>query len=189
MTMASDREEQLLKDMRASFEASLPHRLSRVSRVQLQNIIPAHWFAAAASECAGMYIAGFFYGAISIAQAYVEALTRFLAEHHRTRTQNDPPKRCHYLNREGLLSDTALAAALAILSERNDFHHLNKSVEQEYKKLESRAADCINQLHTIESEVFAYSFGPEPGKVALEKPDYWPSGGEGLAQVNLRQLW
>ena len=187
--MADEHTEQLLKDMRASFEASLPQKLSRASRVKLQNIIPAHWFATAASECAGMYIAGFFYGAISVAQAYVEALTRFLAEHHHTRIPGDPAERCRYLNNERLLSDQALTAALAILSDRNDFHHLNKSVEQEHEKLEARAADCINQLHTIESDVFAYSFGPEPGKVALKKPDYWPSGGPGLAQVNLRQLW
>ncbi len=175
--------------MRASFEASLPYRVGRASRVKLQNIIPAHWFAAAASECAGMYIAGFFYGAISIAQAYVEALTRYLAEHHHTRIPNDPSKRCRYLHREKLLSQESLNAALAIMSDRNDFHHLNKSVEQEYEKLEARAADCINHLHTIESEVFTYTFGPEPGKVSLKKPDYWPSGGPGLAQVNLRQLW
>ena len=86
------------KDMRAHFEASLPHRIERASRVKLQNIIPAQWFAAAASECAGMYIAGFFYGAISVAQAYVEALSRFLAEHHSVRVGNDVPERCQRLN-------------------------------------------------------------------------------------------
>jgi hypothetical protein len=187
--MATERDEQLMNDMRASFEASLPHRLTRAVRVQLQNIIPAHWFAAAASECAGMYVSGFFYGAISIAQAYVEALTRFLADHHRTKVQSDPAERCRYLNREGLLTEQAMTAALAILSDRNDFHHLNRSVEQDYEKLQARAADCVNQLHTIESQVFEYSFGPEPGKLALKKPEYWPSGGPGLAQVNLRQLW
>jgi len=187
--MNDEEEKQLVNDMRASFEASLPYRVSRASRVKLQNIIPAHWFAAAASECAGMYIAGFFYGAISIAHAYVEAITRYLAEHHHTRIPNDPSERCRYLHREKLLSQKSLNAALGILSDRNDFHHLNKSVEQEYEKLEARAADCINHLHTIESEVFAYSFGPEPGKASLKKPDYWPSGGPSLAQVNLRQLW
>jgi len=187
--MSGEHNEGLLKDMRGSFEASLPQRLARASRVKLQNIIPAHWFASAASECAGMYIAGYFYGAISVAQAYVEALTRFLAEHNRTRMPSDPVERCRYLHREGFLLDRSLSAALAILSDRNDFHHLNKSVEQDFEKLEARAAECINELHAIESEVFAFSFGPEPGKVALKKPDYWPSGGPALAQVNLRQLW
>ena len=187
--MTNEHEEQLQNEMRSSFEASLPYRLTRASRVQLQKIIPANWFATAASECAGMYIAGFFYGAISIAQAYIEALSRFLVEHHHTRIQSAPLERCRYLYREGLLSEQALKAALAIMSDRNDFHHLNKSVEQEYEKLEARAADCINQLHIIESEVFAYSFGPEPGKISFQNPDYWPSNGPGLSQVNLRKLW
>lgn len=187
--MASDQHEKVMDDMRASLEASMPNRVRRMDHVKLQHIIPAHWFSAAASECAGMYIAGFFYGAICVAQAYVEALTRFLAEHHRTRKPSDPSERARYLNREGFLSDQALAGALAILSDRNDFHHLNKAVEQDYEKLEARAADCINQLHAIESEVFAYSFGDEPGALALSKPEYWPKGVPGLAQVNLRQLW
>jgi hypothetical protein len=177
------------RDMRASFEASLPHRLRRASRVKLQQFIPSHWFAAAASECAGMYMAGFFYGAISVAQAYVEALSRFLAEHHRVRMSNDVEGRLRRLHREGLLSDQALDAAVAVLSERNDFHHLNKEVLQEYQRLETRAEECINCLHKIESEVFAYSFSDEPGKLALKKPEYWPSDRPGLARVGIRQLW
>jgi hypothetical protein len=178
-----------LQQMRASFEAGLPNRVRRASLVKLQNIIPAHWFAAAASECVGMYIAGYFYGAISIAQAYVEALSCFLAKHHKVRVKNDPGERCRRLQSEKLISVQACDAALAILNGRNHFHHLNRQVEQEYQKLETRAKECINHLHTIESEVFAYSFGDEPGKVILKKPEYWPLDRPGLAQVNLRQLW
>lgn len=179
----------LEKDMRASFEASLPHRLDRASRVKLQNFIPAHWFATAASECVGMYIAGFFYGAISVAQAYVEALSRFLAEHHRVRVLKDVKERCRRLHREGFLSAQGLDATLAIVEGRNDFHHLNREVEQDYQKLQARAEQCINDLHKIESEVFAYSFSDKPGKVALKNPEYWPKGGPALARVGIRQLW
>lgn len=179
----------LERDMRASFEASLPHRLRRASRVKLQHFIPAHWFATAASECAGMYIAGFFYGAISVAQAYVEALSRFLAEHHGVRVAKDVEERLRRLYGQGLLSDQALDAAVTILNGRNDFHHLNKGVLQEYQQLESRAEQCINYLHMIESEVFACSFSDEPGKLALKKPEYWPSDPPGLARVGIRQLW
>ena len=179
----------LERDMRASFEANLPHRLRRASRVQLQHFIPAHWFAAAASECAGMYIAGFFYGAISVAQAYVEALSRFLAEHHRVRTLNDVRERCRRLHRQGFLSEQALDAAVAILEGRNDFHHLNKQVPEGYQDLETRAEQCVNHLHIVESEVFAYSFGDEPGKLTLRMPEYWPSGGPGSARVGIRQPW
>lgn len=175
--------------MRAHFEASLPQRIERASRVKLQNIIPAQWFAAAASECAGMYIAGFFYGAISVAQAYVEALSRFLAKHHKVRIGNDVPERCQRLNREGFLSQSALEAVTDIYDGRNDFHHLNREVPQEFEKLQFRAESCMNSLHVIESEVFAYSFGDTPGKVTLHKPEYWPSEGADMAKVSLRQLW
>lgn len=182
---ASDR---LMTDMRTSFEAGLSDRASRASRVKLQHFIPAHWFAAAASECASMYIAGFFYGSISVAQAYVEALSRFLTEVRRVRVANDAAERWRRLNRESVVSAAACDAAIAVLADRNDFHHLNKQVEQQYAKLEARAEECVNHLNTIESEVFAYSF-EQPGQVSLRTPEYWPSGGEGLAQVNLRQLW
>lgn len=178
----------LAKEMRAHFEAELPHRVSRASRIELQHFIPAHWFSAAASECASMYIAGFFYGAISVAQAYVEALSKFLAETRHVRVSNDPAEGWRRLLREGIISSTVCKAALSVLSDRNDFHHLNKQVEKDFLKLESRAQACVNALHTIESEVFAYSFD-EAGKVTLDTLEYWPSGGEGLAQVNLRQLW
>jgi hypothetical protein len=175
--------------MRSSFEASLPHRLRRASRVKLQDLIPAHWFAAAASECAGMYIAGFFYGAISVAQAYVEALSRFLAKHHRVRVSNDVKERCRRLHRQGFLSNQAFDAAVAILERRNDFHHLNEEVPQSHQDLETRAEQCVNHLNVIESDVFAYSFSDEPGKVTLKMPEYWPLTGPKSAQVSLRQLW
>lgn len=175
--------------MRASFDASPSHRVERASRVKLQNIIPAHWFSTAASECAGMYIAGYFYGAISVAQAYIEALSKFLAEHHYVRLAKDTEERCRRLHKKGFLSQTALEAALAVLDRRNDFHHLNRDVPQEYDQLQLRAEQCINHLHTIESEVYAYSFSNQPGNVALKNPEYWPSHEAGMAQVPLRQLW
>lgn len=176
--------------MRSRFDASLPDRLRRAEGVQLQQFIPAHWFAQAASECAGMYIAGFFYGAISVAQAYVEALSKYLAEHHTVRIGKDTSERCRRLNSKGIISERTLQAALAILDDRNDFHHLNKEVEQDFQKLAARAEHCINHIHTLESEIFAFSFSEDsPGSVVLEKPDYWPSEGPALTRVYLRSLW
>jgi hypothetical protein len=186
---APNQEEWNIKHMRGRFEAELPQRLRRASAVKLQQIIPAHWFAAAASECAGMYVAGFFYGAISVAQAYVEALSQYLAEHHHVPVRKDPGERCRRLHHKNIISVPALDAALTIIDDRNDFHHLNKDVEQDFQKLEARAEQCVNLIHILESEVFAYSFtDDDPGKVEFANPEYWPSGGPGLAQVHLRQL-
>ncbi len=137
-----------------------------------------------------MYIAGFFYGAISMTQAYVDALSKYLVEHHKIRVGKDIAERCRRLRDRDVLSDPAFVAATKILNDRNDFHHLNKDIEQDFRKLEERAAECINLLHLLESEVFAYSFAAEtPGQVVLSKPEYWPSPAHGLTHIHLRQLW
>jgi hypothetical protein len=120
--------ERLEGEMHAKFKAELPYRVDRASRIELQNFIPAHWFAAAASECASMYIAGSFYGAISVAQAYVEALSLFLVETHSVRAGKDCVTRCRRLHREKVISAAVCEAAVSILSGRNDFHHLNKQM-------------------------------------------------------------
>ena len=185
---SSERDQVREKEMRANFDATLPYRLERAARVNLQSIFPAHWFAAAASECAGMYIAGFFYGAISVAQAYIEALSKFLAEHHRVPARKDSEERCRRLQKAGIISKAAMTAAVAVLDSRNAFHHLYSDVPQQYNELKARAEQCINHLHTIESEVFAYSI-EVPGQMTLHKPEYWPSTGPGFAQGRIRQLW
>jgi hypothetical protein len=181
-------QEQLAKHMRSSFEAGLSQRLSRSVRVNLQNIIPSHWFSAAASECQSMFIAGHFYGTISIAQAYVESLSKYLCETYGIRgNPNDPAKRWEKLLAEKIVGPPAQDAALAVLSDRNDFHHLNKEVEQDYQKLEQRAEECVNLLHTIESDVFAHSF--HAGSIVPKHSERWPNAGDGLARANLRQKW
>ena len=157
---------------RNSFEAGLEQRLGRASRVRLQSVIPTHWFSTAGSECARMYVAGFFYGAISVSQAYVEAVAKFLAEKHGL-LQSKTEAIWNALCDRELVSVECRDAALLVLSERNDFHHLNKTVPQRHSKLEARAEDCINQLHAIDTDVFAYSI--TNGEVAVKNPDYWPA--------------
>ena len=175
------------KMMRASFEAGLSRRVERASRVKLQNIIPAHWFAAAASECASMYIAGFFYGAISVAQAYVEALSLYLAEIHKISVSRVVTDRWQKLYKSNVVSCAARDAAISVFAKRNDFHHLNKQVEQNFQKLEQCAEGCVNHLYAIESEVFACSV--DEGEITPRKPEYWPGGDPGLVRTNLRNLW
>lgn len=179
----------IAKSMRASFEASLPQRVDRASRLKLHNLIPAHWFAGAASECQRMYVAGYFYGAISAAQASVEALSLFLRDLCKIRgAPKDAEVRWQKLHRAKIVSDEVLAAALSVLSDRNDYHHLNRSVEQDFSSLELRAEECMNHLHTIEAEIFAFSV-TVPGQITPQHPDRWPDAGDGLSRVFLRQRW
>jgi hypothetical protein len=177
--------EQLQSMMRASFEANLATRVRRASAVRLQTVIPTHWFSAAASECAVMFISGHFYGAISVSQAYVEALGKYLAEKHQVLPRKPKPLWIE-LQRLGIVSADCLAAALSIYAERHHFHHLNKEVRQDHSELQRLAEACINNLHTVESEIFAYSI--EAGVVGVANPDYWPSLEGGLTSVYVRNL-
>ena len=55
--------------------------------------------------------------------------------------------------------------------DRNDFHHLNDNVEQDHQKLEARAAECVEGLYTIESEIFAFEHAQ--GRTVLKQGQYW----------------
>ena len=133
-------------------------------------------------------ISGYFYGAISVSQAYVESLSKFLCETYGVSgNPNDPGRRWERLLAERIVGTAVRDAALALLSDRNDLHHLNKQVEQDHLKLEKRAEDCVNLLHTIESEVFAHSF--DAGKIVPKHRERWPDAGDSLTRANLRQKW
>jgi hypothetical protein len=172
--------------LRRQFEEGLR---SRAPRVRFQHIIPAHWFADAASECFQMYVAGCFYGAISLAQAYVEALGKFLADCRRVPgARNSPDELWSKLLKERIVGESVSEAAKAIYRTRDHFPHLNRQVETDRGNLEALALDCINNLYLIESEVFSYRF--ENGKTALGRPEYWRDAADdpNSTVVRLRNL-
>lgn len=184
--MASN-ETYLRENIVESFNASLDERVRRAEQVELAHIIPLHWFSSAASECVSMFVAGHFYGCISVSQAYVEALSKFLLTHHGKKVVKDIPLRWDRLCEFGIITEAAKSAAKDIYSDRNDFHHLNAQVEQDYSTLEYRAAACINDINTIEKEVFDVTF--LAGKIVPAKPEYWPVRDSEHVLVNLRQRW
>jgi hypothetical protein len=57
--------------------------------------------------------------------------------------------------------------------DRNDYHHLNASIETDFEKLEVRAGECVQSLFAIQIEVFAFSVG-EGGTMVVANPQYWP---------------
>ncbi len=181
--------QEMAAKMRAAFEAELPMRMKRASDIKLHPIIPAHWFAAAAAECAEMYVAGSFYGAISLAQAYVEALADFLRTCHSTALKfpNDRVGHTWRALCEGeIISSACRDAALRVFEARNKFHHLKKDVEQDYTQLWHLAAECLNLLHTIDAEIFAFTF--DEGCIVPSNPEYWRDLEAGTTLVSLRQI-
>ncbi|MGD9878574.1 MAG: hypothetical protein AB7U95_00410 [Reyranella sp.] len=184
-TITSDSSREQL--MKAAFEARLPARVDRASRVGLQHFIPDHWFSAAASECGRMFVDGYFYGTISVAQAYGEALSKFLCQIHRIRVPKSVEQRFQRLAENKIISDKVLQSLSAIRENRHEFHHLNADVPADASALEQRAEDCINHLFTIESEVFAYTM-VSPGTLAPIHPEYWPGETPNTVRVHLRNL-
>ena len=183
-------ESEIRTAMRASFEASLDRRVDRAASIPLQNFIPSHWFSAAASECAQMYVSGFFYGCISISQAYVEALSQFLAKHHGIRQTKAVNIRWQRLRDSRHVPEVVRDAAQIVYSDRNNFHHLNAGVVQDYELLQVRAGDCIKNLHIIESSIFGYSVSADqPGQLVLDNPSYWPAESPEHVRAFIRQLW
>lgn len=180
--------ESLKRSIRASFEAGLPQAALRASKVHFQNVIPGHWFSAAASECMKMYVDGHFYGAISISQAYIEALGKFLSECHGAEPTKNVGLMWKRLKEKSIVSDMVQNAAKSILDNRNDFHHLNKEIETDYHKLESRGLECLINLHIIESEVFSHSF--VNGAIMQHNSRYWAevTDNQSQVQVYLRNL-
>jgi hypothetical protein len=172
--------DRLLAAMQSAFEAELPHRLRRASRVTLQPYAPAEWFTALATECAELYVAGSFYGAIAIARAYVDAVSDFLGELYNLRGHWSAEGRFRRLNGEGTIAPATLDSVLNIVN-GGRFEKLNREHAHEYQRLAARADQCLRHVATIESEVFSYRLDGE--RVTPSVPRHWPSG------TTLRQLW
>jgi len=186
MMMPNDIEQNL----RSHFEAEIPGRVARYNRPRVHGIIPDGFFAAASSECRELYIAGKFYGCITLAQSVAEGLAKLIADKNGIGPAEDHRQQINHLQRDRsapAISTAAYAAFRQIMGrpheDRNDFHHLNASVEQDYGKLDARALECIDALHVIESEIFAYKM--DDGRITPIHSQYWLQDGDSL-QVFVR---
>jgi len=164
----------------------------RKTRVRIHKFIPGEFFSAASSECRKLFIDGHFYGCITLAQAVAEGIAKFLAEKNSLPdkfSQNvfgiSQPTRAAELQKTGVISNTAAAAFGRIDEDRNDFHHLNKDIEQDYFRLQAKAEGCVNALYDIESEVFAFRLGKDGG-FEFKNPEYWPPAGPGMSKIFIR---
>ena len=174
---------------RKRFERNLTHMAERMMDVQqLANMIPGNWFSSAASEVHQMYIAGHFYGALSVAQAYVERLGKFIAMRRGIPVHKDPKAMWPRLVEHGIITQSSCYSALATWAGRHDFHHLNEPVEQDPDLLRDRARATVLALHAIEDEVYGYTFAD--GAIVLKHPEYWDPipDNPGTVRVEMRSL-
>src|SRR5262245_29765406 len=174
--------EQSLKE---TFNVRLAAQVERQLRSRVQSIIPHAFFSAASAECREMFVAGHYYGCITLSQSLAEALARFVAEKSHIKASKDLRKNVEKLLRRNLISEEVKNALLAIHGkDRNDFHHLNSKVQQDYRKLEARAEECLSLVYIVESDLFAYDLND--GLLVPKYRKYWNIRSDGTVVVYVR---
>ena len=170
--------------LRQDFESSLPERINRSLDVKSPPIMPNWHFAPVSVECAALFRDGHFYGCIAMTQAVAEALVRFLCEQRSIVIRVAFQTNVRNLFKNQVISGNLKQSLLKIWAKRNDYHHLNKEIEQDLKTLETMARLKVKLLKEVEGEIF--KFTSHNGKLAAENPQYWkPTDNAGLTKVFL----
>jgi uncharacterized protein YutE (UPF0331/DUF86 family) len=174
-----------LHDLRQEYQLDIEQRVKRYLSVKPHMVIPYTHFAAVSSEVPKLFRDGHFYGAIALSQAVSEALVRFMCECNSFRPTKDYEKNVAILLKRNLIDEELKDKLLGLWNNRHDYHHLNLSIEQDRRKLESLALDKTKLLNEIESIVFAFNLGRN-GEIVPQHPKYWPDIDKGQMPVFLR---
>lgn len=173
--------------LRSGFELDFEDQVERLGKVAIRNQLPIQYFSFALVECRDMFVAGHYYGCITLCQSVAEGIAKFLIDKNpaefqaakvSTRIDGGPYTLANNLHRAGVISADSKAAFLRITGQdRNDFHHLNHQVPTDVKQLEARALECLAALNVVESEVFAYDV--KEGVIFPKIPKYWQISADG----------
>ncbi len=170
--------------IRQEFEQTLPERVERYLQVKPHIIIPNAPFAVPSSECSFLYRDGHFYACIALVQAVAEAIVRYICDIDFRGHSKDFKKNVEKLYKEKSISDKIRESLLKIWEKRNDYHHLNSSVESDRRTLEKLAKEKACLLVEVESEIFKFGFGKD-GSIIPKYPKYWKISGD-RAEIFLR---
>jgi len=170
-------------DLRQLFEQSLPGRIRRYQEVKPHPIVANHHFSLVSAECIDLFQDGHFYGCISLAQAVAEALVKFLCNRNQWKPEKSFEKNLEKLVSRRFISEQTRDCLEQIWKKRDDYHHLNQSVQKDRQKLEAMAKAKMKLLNKVEGEIFAFTI--VDGKICPSKPKYWDIDGN-KADVFLR---
>lgn len=172
------------KMMEERLVAEIPERIRRALEIKKQIIVPANHFTPVSAEVFDLYRDGHFYGVISLTQSIVEALALFMCEKDKLKlTKNIKTN----LDRLSSINKDTKAKFIEIWGDkgrRNDYHHLNKNLERDRRKLGIIAIKNIKLLSEIEQEVFYAEI--KGGNITnIKYSQYWDLK-DGKAIVHLR---
>lgn len=157
--------------IKQEFEQTLPSRVERYLKVKQPIMVPYTEFAPASAECALLFRDGHYYGCISLSQAVVEAITRFLCRRNGWNPKKKFEQNVEKLKARRFISEETYDKFVKIWKDRNDYHHLNPSIEIERQNLESLACEKVVLLKEIEMDIFRFT--TDNGAIKPEKKKYW----------------
>ena len=158
-------------DLRQEYENTLRDRISRHLEVKPYPIIAGHHFSYVSSECFRLFRDGHFYGCIALTQSVAEALVRFLCSRNNWKPDKVFEKNLEKLVERNFISEEIRNYLIQIWKERDDYHHLNATIEKDRKKLEKLARKKLEFLNKVESEIFHCN--PVNGVPCPTNPKYW----------------
>lgn len=109
---------------------------------------------------------------------------RFLCEINSCRPTKDFSKNVEKLWTRKFIGDKERECLIRIWKSRNDYHHLNDTVETDLRKLGDMSRGKVCSLNEVEREVFSVASARD-GSIILKNPKYW-DGRSGRVQVFLR---
>ncbi len=164
--------------IKQEFTQTLSSRVERYLKVKQHIIIPATKFAPVSMECARIFRDGHFYGAIALSQAVAEAIVKFLCEKNGWKPKKNFEENIATLETRQFITKNIKEKFLLLWNRRDDYHHLNPTIETNRQKLESLAYDKLFLLNEIESELFKFSY--VDGRLTPENPKYWTIQSDGI---------
>ena len=170
--------------IKQEFEQTLLSRVDRYLKVKPHGIIPWTEFAPVSAECTLLFRDGHFYAAIALSQAVGEAIVKFLCQKNGWKPKKSFEENVTKLETRHFISKNIRDKFLSLWNKRDDYHHLNSTVETDRRKLEALAYEKISLLNKIETEVFKFSI--IDGRLVPENSKYWNLKPDGTAQVFLR---
>ena len=174
---------QVEDSIRQEFEGTLADRVARYLEVKPHQTVPYTHFSTISAECSFLFRDGHYYGCIALTQAVAEALVRFLCTKNSFKPVKRFEKNVEKLSTRTFISDKVKVSLLKIWERRDDYHHLNTSIENDRQTQEEMAREKTRLLVDIEREVFRFTW--VDGKLNPENQRYWNMSGN-QAQVFLR---
>lgn len=172
--MDENRTQYIRKSLEELFYLNLDGMVKRKIESDAQPILPGHHFAPVSTECFASYVQGNYYGTISLAQSLAEAIAKHIVEREKLQVSETYDGNVRRLKSSKKISEEIINLIEKIRGsnkDRNNYHHLNKEIEQDNKKLEEIAKEKITLLSNLEKKVF--EFKTIDGKIELRYPQYW----------------